>query len=186
MSLLLFTDTETTSFIKPGVEIVQIAAILQDSEDKQIYAEVNLIVNANWPIPPETTAIHGITDKISATMGIPMPLADELFATLATKADTIVCHNVVFDTGIINTAWPGSALAIKNKPTYCTMLEGAKINIPKRHAGKSKWPKLSDAYFYFFGENFENAHDAMADVRACRDVYFKLVEGTKQYDLQPE
>lgn len=37
-----------------------------------------------------------------------------------------------------------------------------------------KNPRLIEAYNHFFGKDFEGAHDAMADVRACRDVYFEL------------
>jgi len=37
-----------------------------------------------------------------------------------------------------------------------------------------KNPSLQEAYRHLFGRNFVGAHDAMADVRACRDVYFAL------------
>lgn len=39
-----------------------------------------------------------------------------------------------------------------------------------------KSPNLQEAYKHFFGVEFEGAHDAMADVRACKDVFFKLKE----------
>lgn len=42
--------------------------------------------------------------------------------------------------------------------------------------GGYKNPNLQEAYKHFFGVEFEGAHDAMADVRACRDVFFKLNE----------
>ncbi len=37
-----------------------------------------------------------------------------------------------------------------------------------------KWPKLQETYKFLFGEEFEGAHDAMADVRACARIYFEL------------
>ena len=35
-----------------------------------------------------------------------------------------------------------------------------------------KNPSLPRTYRHFFGRDFDGAHDAMADVRACRDVFF--------------
>ena len=37
-----------------------------------------------------------------------------------------------------------------------------------------KTPKLVEAYTHFFGKSFANAHSAMADVRACKEVFFRL------------
>ena len=43
-----------------------------------------------------------------------------------------------------------------------------------------KRPSLMEAYQHFFGRPFEGAHDAMADVRACRDVFFALKQAESQ------
>ena len=37
-----------------------------------------------------------------------------------------------------------------------------------------KTPNLGEAYRHFTGRDLENAHSAMADVQACRDVYFAI------------
>jgi DNA polymerase-3 subunit epsilon len=39
---------------------------------------------------------------------------------------------------------------------------------------KPKPPKLEECIRHFFNEDLEGAHDAMADVIACRRVYFHL------------
>jgi hypothetical protein len=39
-------------------------------------------------------------------------------------------------------------------------------------ADKYKWPRLSEAYKFFFGRDFEDAHDAAVDSKACAEVYF--------------
>jgi DNA polymerase-3 subunit epsilon len=39
-----------------------------------------------------------------------------------------------------------------------------------------KTPNLGEAFRHFKGRDFENAHSAMADVQACRDVYFAITD----------
>jgi DNA polymerase III epsilon subunit-like protein len=48
------------------------------------------------------------------------------------------------------------------------------LHAKPRHDQDYKWPKLSEAYRYFFGRALEGAHDALVDVKACRDVYFEM------------
>lgn len=176
--IALFFDTETTGFPGPSFvpEVVQIGAILQDTETKRILGELNLIVKPLGEIPQACIDIHGISNELARQCGVLPQIADKTFAALALSADIVVAHNYKFDSKVIEGVWPISHETLSSKQHYCTMMEGAKIDIPKRHAGNSKWPKLSDAYIYFFGHEFANAHDAMADVRACRDVYFKLIK----------
>jgi DNA polymerase-3 subunit epsilon len=38
-----------------------------------------------------------------------------------------------------------------------------------------KWPKLTDAYMHFFGEELDGAHDALVDVRGCQRVHLHLL-----------
>lgn len=177
--IALFFDTETTGFKRPSFtpEIVQIGALLQDTQTKRVLGELNVIVQAEKPIPEQVSAIHGITDDIAKAFGIKSIIADNMFALLAAKADVLVAHNIDFDIGIIDGAWQVSRAIVKDKEQFCTMKNCARFaDMPRKHAGKPQYTKLADAYRYFHGVDFDNAHDAMADVRACRDVYFKLLE----------
>ncbi len=45
--------------------------------------------------------------------------------------------------------------------------------IPGRF-GNYKWPTLSELHIKLFGKDFENAHDALADITATADCFWEL------------
>ncbi len=99
------------------------------------------------------------------------------------KSEILVAHNINFDMGIIKDAWPFAYRLMEGKEQYCTMRKAHSIvSLVGTHAGRTKFPKLIEAYRHFYGKDFDNAHDAMADIRACRDVYFALYEERAAYD----
>jgi len=183
----LFLDTETSDMYKfkkyfedPSQPwIVQLGFIL--SERDAIYQEGNLIIKANGRnIEPGAENVHCITKETSEKVGLPESLVLELLANLIDITDTIVCHNIGFDLRVISAvAWPffdDSLLDKLGKPKYhyCTMLEGTKrCKLPGRF-GNYKWPKLQELHTYLFGEEFKDAHDALADVRATRRCYYEM------------
>lgn len=178
--IALFFDTETTGFKSATYtpRIVQLAAILQDTESKRVLQEYNtLIITDGIEIPEVVTKIHGITNVLADAYGMGIELVDQLFGTMILKADILVAHNISFDLEMVQCNFPSSAGVLSQKKKYCTMLNSTKIvGIPGTHMNGNKYPRLGEAYQYFFGKQFDNAHDAMADVRACRDVYFALQE----------
>lgn len=183
--IALFFDTETTGFKSKDFipEIVQIGALLQDTDTKRVLSELNVIVQPKNPIPPVVTAIHGITDELAAAYGFKSSYVEALFAEIANQADIVVAHNIDFDLGIIADAWPVASAVLKSKEQFCTMKQATDvIKLPKGvyHGKQSighKPPKLVEAYAHFFdGKTFDNQHDAMSDVRACRDVFYALAE----------
>lgn len=183
--IALFFDTETTGFKSSTFtpEIVQIGAILQDTETRRVLGELNIIVTAKEAIPPRVTEIHGITDELAKLYGVAGKEAELMFETLANMADVVVAHNIQFDLGIIKDAWPIAFNTLEQKQQYCTMIEAeARVGISGNHAGGTKYPKLIEAYRHFYGKEFDNQHDAMADVRACRDVYFALYDSLEKFE----
>lgn len=177
--IALFFDTETTGFINPKnpAEIVQIAAILEDTETRRVLNQINLIVKPSKPIPQEVIDIHGITDELAARHGVRPEIADNMLALLAAQADRIVAHNIGFDVPMVKHAWTISGPIMETKKQYCTMRNCSDYpEIPHKHAGRSQFTKLADAYQYFFGEGFGDAHNAMADTLACQRLYYRLLE----------
>jgi DNA polymerase-3 subunit epsilon len=129
------------------------------------------------------TAIHGITTELAQEYGIAQSDAQYLFLSLIQRCDVLVAHNIDFDMEMVQLNWLGAWTIAQNKQQFCTMRELTPImKLPKNgknHYHDNKYPdfkapRLQEAYTYFFHKEFTNAHDAMADVRACRDVYFAM------------
>lgn len=192
----LFFDTETNGIKtddNPNFRLrcVQLGAILQDLDTMRVLGEINLIINQEGRlIPAGASNVHGITDDLAAAVGVHKLDADGLFAQFIDKADVIVAHNIQYDLDVIADDMPDSHLALEGKPTFCTM-QGSlyAVKAPLTHKQKAyftskgrmpdapyKVPNLTEAHQYFYGKPFEGAHDAMADIRACRDVFFTLQE----------
>lgn len=190
--MLLFYDTETTGFpdkYKPlghpsQPHCVQLAGILA-REDGYEVSSINLIIRPDgWSIPKACSDIHGITDEVANAGGIREVVAAACFYDLLSRADMVIAHNEQFDRKIVGTMFERAGRGwVIDKPSLCTMEESsALVNLPPTErmiaAGidKPKSPKLEEAYWHFFGEKLEGAHDALVDVRACARVYFHLMK----------
>lgn len=181
----LFFDTETTGMAdfksKPEAEhqprIVQIGAILQDDETMRILGEINLIIRpAKFLIPKEASDIHGITTEMALDCGVPLLHALEAFCSLLKQCQECVAHNAAFDRHMLTGSASRMCVPLADVPFFCTMnamTDVCKIPNP-RFPDRYKWPKLQEAHVFAFGNEFAGAHDAMADVRACRDVFYWL------------
>ena len=199
MKLKLFFDTETTGlpdFKAPSESahqphIVQLAALLVDMDTRETIQSMDVICRPDgWTIPDEVAAVHGITTEHAAEVGIPEHLAVSMFMELwAGRAR--VAHNEQFDARIVRIALmrfhsEEAADIWKSGPTECTARLATPIcALPPTEKMKAvgrfhhKTPNLGEAYRHFTGKGLENAHSAMADVMACRDVYF-AIKGAQQ------
>lgn len=196
MSLALFYDTETTGlpdYKAPSESahqprIVQLAALLVDMDTRKTIQSMDVIVCPNgWEIPADAAALHGITTEYASEVGVPENIALEMFMDLWSGRNRIA-HNEKFDARIIRIALmryqtESAADIWKSGPAECTARMTSPIcQLPPTQAQrektsfKTKTPNLGEAYLYFFGKEMENAHSAMADVQACRDVYFAALD----------
>jgi DNA polymerase-3 subunit epsilon len=181
-------DTETTgkaNFKRPADDpsqprIVQLGAILYD-EEKRVVAEMNLLVKPDgWAIPKEASDIHGITTERAERYGLPIKTVIMLFIVLCRRAQLSVAHNRPFDklmveAELIRLGFTKELEEWRAMAGFCTMEATTPIlRLPGPYG--FKWPKLQEAYVHFFGEEFDGAHDAMADVRACGRVYYAVGE----------
>lgn len=178
----LFFDTETTGLVnwsvpfdQQTIRMVQLGMILTDN-DLNTLQEVGLIIYPdNYAIPEQASNIHGITTDIARFCGISSEMACNLFHKLSQKASMYIGHNIKFDKAVIASEMRcHSPIKYQEQVTYCTMLESTSICKLKGTRGY-KWPKLSEAYQYFFNETLHDAHDALTDVRATVRIYKELM-----------
>jgi DNA polymerase-3 subunit epsilon len=191
--IALFFDTETNgikTWQNPDfqLKLVQLGAILQDTETKRVYAEINLINKQVGDIPVGASNVHGITPDIAQRFGVYKSLIDETFASLIRTADILVAHNLDYDMDVLKDYMPESFQSATGKLGFCTMDSNVMIvKAPLSEKQKAyfsskgrkpdapyKVPSLIETYTHYFNKPFEGAHDAMADIRACRDVYFAM------------
>lgn len=187
MSLLFFYDTETSglpdwkspSEAEHQPHIVQAAGAIVDSESRETIASVELIAKPDgWVIPDEVAAIHGITTERALQLGVPEREVLTAMLGLWNRCEFRVAHNEQFDARILRIAMKRNpdlfeesfVESFRVAPSYCTMRRSTPIvRLPR-----NKWPKLTEAHQHFFGRSFDDAHSAMADVRACIAVYFAI------------
>lgn len=194
---ILFFDTETTGLPDYRADIaaahqphiVQLAALLTEDDGTE-RACFNVIVQVpdSVVVPVGAANVHGITTEVSRRFEIPIRVALNLFGHLAHRMATTgrlyVAHNAQFDTWLIDCACARHDLPwqfFQGEEVRCTMEDTTHIlNLPPTDrmvaAGfnKPKPPKLEEAYRHFFGKDLDGAHDALVDVRACRDVFFAV------------
>lgn len=188
---LLFFDTETSGLhdFKLPVNhpaqphLVQMALLLTD-DTGEIKGEVNTLIRAErWDIEETAERVHGISKGATFNFGLSVSMAAKIFASYATLADKIVCHNIEYDKRVMQTTFFRLGLPdyTERAEWFCTMLAYTPIlKLPKKYPTDTdpyKWPRLEEVYTYLFHEPLTGAHDAMADIRATMKIYFKLQEG---------
>lgn len=189
--MILFFDTETTGLwnYKAPVghesqpRLVQLAALMADDEGNE-RMRIDLVIYRDEEIPVPAVKAHGITKEFATAYGVNEAAAVNIFEDMVEVCDLIIAHNLDYDERVIKNSLFHLKLKhddpFKGKQKFCTMQASNPIcRIPKRGGG-IKFPSLMEAHQYFVGEPFENAHQAIHDVLACKRVFHKLEERFKK------
>lgn len=179
--MIIFFDTETTGLVdfkKPANDpsqprLVQLGVILSDDDGKELAVMDCLVKPVGFRIPDNI--VHGISHDEAVEKGVCVEEAIRIFGTFYRMKDTLVAHNLKFDQIIIQSEIWRITSSIISDNGFCTMLASTSLVGAKQPNGRIKWPKLSEAYKFFFGEELVDAHDALTDVRACKRIYFELL-----------
>lgn len=181
----LFFDTETTgvprNYKAPSSDtrnwprLVQLAWILTDENGNRINTG-NLIVKPDgFVIPTDAAKVHGITTQRAMKEGIPLNGVINQFKVDLDVATCIVCHNVEFDKKIVGAEMIrlGMRDEVGRKTSLCTMLASTNFCRIRGYYGY-KYPKLQELYRKLFGEDFDDAHNAMSDIEATEKCFWEL------------
>lgn len=162
---LAFFDLETTG-VKVGKDrIVQIAIVrmMPDGERQQY----ETLVNPGMPIPPESTAIHGITDLDVAMAPRLEDIAQEVLGELA-GCDLAGFNCLRFDV-------PMLAEELHRVGSHWDHASVRVVDV-QRIFHKKEPRDLSAALRFYCGREHEGAHEALADVQATADVLLAQLE----------
>ena len=186
--MYLFFDVETTGLpidwkgaihdVDNWPRIVQIAWIVSDTSGKILNKQSRIVCPSDWIIPPDASLVHGITTEIAEKEGQFIEIVMGEFMSDVKRTGTLVAHNMAFDRKVVGAelvrlGWEADFLL---KPQFCTMEYSTVFcGIPGKW-GNYKWPKLEELHEKLFGETFENAHDALADIEATHKCFFEMVK----------
>lgn len=191
--MILGFDTETSNlplWNDPSDDprqphLLQIAAMLYDMAGREVHRLSTIVKPGDGcVIGPEAFAAHGISLERAHAEGADPVQVGRDFEAMARQATIIVGHNVSFDIRMfrIHAARHLGFKWEKPAPTFCTMYKSTGFTrIPAteamRKAGRFgfKVPNLTEAHQHFFGEGFDGAHDALADVTASMRIFWHLV-----------
>lgn len=156
---LIFFDLETTGINIVKDRIVEISYVKVFPNGKE--ESKTLRINPGMPIPPESTAIHGITDEDVKDC----PLFKDVAKTLAAQFEG--CDLAGFNSNRFDI------------PLLAEEFLRAGVNIDLSHRKfidvqtifhKMEQRTLSAAYKFYCGKSLENAHTASADTMATYEV----------------
>ncbi|HJH32697.1 MAG TPA: 3'-5' exonuclease [Methanosarcinaceae archaeon] len=183
-SYLIF-DTETTGLPKnykaPITDLnnwprlVQIAWHHCDNSGNIISNSDYIVKPQGFTIPENAAKVHGISTETAINEGIDLEIVLNEFASAMERSDHLVAHNIKFDENIVGAEF--LRVDIKNRlsniPKICTMeMSTGHCRLPGKYG--YKWPSLSELHYKLFNEDFDEAHDAAVDVRACANCFFEL------------
>lgn len=183
--MYLFFDTETTGLprrwnapvtdVDNWPRLVQLAWIVCDAEGQTLRSRNAIIQPDGFLIPAAVAKLHGITTVMAREQGLPLREVMEEFAGEIEQASLLVGHNISFDECIVGAEFERLHMLtpLFLKPKCCTMKTATRYcKLPAKRGFKV--PKLSELHQVLFGEGFDNAHNAMADVEATARCFWEL------------
>lgn len=184
--MYLFFDTETTGLPRnwkaPVSEVdnwprmVQIGWQLYDSNAQLLESREFIIRPEGYVIPLEAARVHGISTERAMAEGVDLNEVLLLFREAMLRAQFLVAHNISFDEKIV-----GAEFIRKRVPALprklarvCTMQSSTEYCAIPGKRNSYKFPNLTELHTKLFGRGFDDAHTALADVKACADSFFEL------------
>lgn len=168
---LLFFDTETTGTDPETARIVELGAVVLRAG--QVADKLHTYVNPGIPIPPETTAVHGIDDaKVSGAPSFG-ELADRIADRFSAFAVVGGYNAVSYDAPLLNAEWKRAGVDdFRVEPRL--VLDP--VIFARWHLRAERDRKLGSMCAHpWFKVELQNAHTAVADATAAALLLLAMV-----------
>lgn len=156
---IVFFDLETTGLDISKDRIVQIAAIKIKPDGSQ--EDLNFYVNPCMDIPAEATAVHGITND-DVFEAVRFEEISDILNKYFEECDLGGYNLLRFDIPLLAEEFAKCGFPFPE--------EGVKVIDVQNIYFKKEERTLRAAYKFYMGEELENAHNALADIRATAQV----------------
>jgi DNA polymerase-3 subunit alpha len=198
--MFIVFDTETTGLPKrfnaPVSDVdnwprcVQIAWQLHSADGGLIRHQDFLIKPEGYDIPFDSEKIHGISTELAKKDGTLLQEVLDIFSKDLAEAQFVVGQNIGFDINIIGCEY----FRLGKKDVFesckvldtCTEVTAQLCQIPGGRGGRYKLPTLTELHGFLFQSDFDQAHNATADVVATARCFFELIRrGYFKEELAP-
>lgn len=173
---LVFFDLETTGLSVIRDRIVQIA-LVKLRKNGQETEEFSTLVNPGIPISEESMSIHGITPKDVANKPTFIQLAQKIWDFIG-DADLAGYNSNRFDVPMLMEEFARAGMEFE--------VSKRRLIDVQRIFYKMEPRTLKAAYRLYCQKELEDAHDALADVRATLDVFKGQLAAYEGKDLLDE
>src|SRR6056300_273194 len=155
---------------------VSLSAARFSARGRLIYTFDAIVYPNDFQIGEKSIEVHGITQDYAEKNGRPFTeVFMDFMKFIGLRTTTLVAHNAQFDTSVLRSEMIRhnlNLLLLDNINFVCTM---------KLYKERFLKPiKLGNLYKDIFGEDFENAHNSLADCIACGRVYPFLIGQTER------
>jgi DNA polymerase-3 subunit epsilon len=162
-------DTETTGLNTSLCKVIELGMILFefDPETGQLHRVLKVfdeLEDPGVPIPPETTAVHHITDDMVRGKRI----NDHEVQFMLDEASVVIAHNAPFDRPFVEQRWP----AFEDKHWACSIKD---IDWKAEGLGSAKLEYLLQTQGYFY-----DAHRAEMDCWALLELLNMVLPQSQQ------
>ena len=162
---LCFFDLETTGVNVAKDRVVEISILkVFPNGNKE---SKTWLVNPEMPIPPQTTAVHGITDEKVANEPTFKQLSKDIYRMIK-GSDLAGFNSDRFDIPLLAEEMLRAEIDVDFKKHLTVDVQTIFHKMEKRN--------LSAAYKFYCGKDLDNAHSAEADTNATYEVLKSQIE----------
>jgi DNA polymerase III epsilon subunit-like protein len=105
--------------IDPNPYIIQFSFILYNLQTRSIERKHDFYINPPIDIPEKITEITGITKEMCVEKGVPLILALDCFYECYTMSNTVIAHNMAFDSAMVKIELERNKEEIELLAYYC-------------------------------------------------------------------